>query len=149
MFYFSVFLAFFMFCLSFLESDPLKNCVMKCLGILFMSCYLSLGVHVWYSYFVILIFLSGIFFLLTYFCSMISFNYFYKYYYFFFFFLFFLFFFFFFDFDVFSFFFLDYNFLCIYYDFNYYYVFWIIFVLFLFLVLFSFSFNGGGYMRGL
>nr|ADN52152.1 NADH dehydrogenase subunit 6 [Loa loa] len=147
-FYISIFFAFLFFSLSFLDWDPLKSCIMMCLGILFMSCYISLGVHIWYSYFIILLFLSGIFSLLTYFCSMSNFIFFYNYNYFYLFSFFCLFFLFCFDYDFFSVYF-DFNFLSIYYDFSYYYVFWIIFILFLLLVLVSFNFGSDCFMRGL
>nr|YP_003734889.1 NADH dehydrogenase subunit 6 [Setaria digitata]ACZ44413.1 NADH dehydrogenase subunit 6 [Setaria digitata] len=144
--YVSVLFSVFFFFLSFLDWDPLKSCLMMCVGIIFMGFYVSLGIHSWYSYFIILVFLSGIFSLLTYFCSLCNYNLYVNYYYVYFFFFFF--FVFFFDLD-FCFFYFDYNFVCIYYDFNYYYIFWIIFVLLLLLNLISFSFNGGGFMRGL
>uniref|UniRef100_A0A8R1TNC7 NADH dehydrogenase subunit 6 n=1 Tax=Onchocerca volvulus TaxID=6282 RepID=A0A8R1TNC7_ONCVO len=147
-FYVSVFFAFVFFCLSFLDWDPLKSCVMMCLGVMSMSCYVSLGVHVWYSYFVVLIFFSGIFSLLTYFCSMSNFIFYYNYFFFFSLFLVSFFFVFVVDFD-FSLFFSDFNFLYVCYDFSYYYVFWVVFILFLFLILISFSLNGFGYMRSL
>nr|YP_003875469.1 NADH dehydrogenase subunit 6 [Chandlerella quiscali]ADL39027.1 NADH dehydrogenase subunit 6 [Chandlerella quiscali] len=146
-FYIVVFFSFFLFCLSFLEWDPLKSCIIMCMGIISMSFYVSLGVHVWYSYFIVLLFLSGIFSLLTYFCSLsfcVS-NYNYRYFFFFLFFV--VFFLFFFNYDFVSFF-LDFNFLNIYYVFNFYYIFWIVFILFLLLSLISFSFGNGCYMRG-
>nr|WGC93707.1 NADH dehydrogenase subunit 6 [Mansonella sp.] len=146
--YCSFFISVLMFCFSFLEWDPLKSSVAMCLGILFMSCYVSLGLHVWYSYFIILIFLSGVFSLLTYFCSLSNFssydNYFYLFVVLFFLLLVFVFLF---DFDFF-FCYLDLNFLCVYYDFSYYYVFWIVFILLLFLNLMSFSLGDGSFMRG-
>nr|YP_010481282.1 NADH dehydrogenase subunit 6 [Dipetalonema gracile]UVN17309.1 NADH dehydrogenase subunit 6 [Dipetalonema gracile] len=146
--YFSFFLSFLFFCFSFLDWDPLKSCVMMCFGVLFMSCYVSLGLHVWYSYFIVLIFLSGIFSLLTYFCSICNFVSFYSYYYWFFMVILVFLFLFFFDFD-FCFFLLDFNFFVIYYDFSYYCVFWIVFVLFLLLNLLSFVFCQAVFMRGL
>nr|YP_010837674.1 NADH dehydrogenase subunit 6 [Mansonella sp. 'DEUX']WGC93683.1 NADH dehydrogenase subunit 6 [Mansonella sp. 'DEUX']WGC93695.1 NADH dehydrogenase subunit 6 [Mansonella sp. 'DEUX'] len=149
--YCSFFISMLVFCFSFLEGDPLKSSVLMCLGILFMSCYISLGLHVWYSYFVILVFLSGVFSLLTYFCSLSNFNSYNNYFYLIvvLFFLLFIFYFFF-DYDFFFFCHLDLNFLCIYYDFNYYYIFWIVFVLLLFLSLISFSLSGSLiFMRGL
>nr|BAV81416.1 NADH dehydrogenase subunit 6 [Litomosoides sigmodontis] len=146
--YFSIFLSFLFFCLSFLSTDPLMSCVMMCVGIFFLSCYVSLGLHVWYCYFVVLIFLSGIFSLLTYFCSMCNYGYCLDYRVVFFFLFFCVLFLFFVDLD-FSFFFYNGNFLYIYYDFSYYYVFWIVMVLFLLLLLLSFNFGDGCYMRGL
>nr|WGC93661.1 NADH dehydrogenase subunit 6 [Mansonella perstans] len=149
--YCSFFVSVLMFCFSFLEWDPLKSSVLMCLGILFMSCYISLGLHVWYSYFVILIFLSGVFSLLTYFCSLSNFSDYNNYFYLFVVLIFSLFILvFFFDYDFFFFCHLDFNFLYIYYDFNYYYIFWIVFVLLLFLSLISFSLSSGlVFMRGL
>nr|AFB71302.1 NADH dehydrogenase subunit 6 [Wuchereria bancrofti] len=148
-FYFSFFLSLLFFCLSFLDWDPMKSCISMCLGILFMSCYISLGVHVWYSYFIVLIFLSGIFSLLTYFCSLSGYCYYYNYNYFLFVFIFFCFLFFvFFDYDFFSFN-LGYDFLGICYDFNFYYVFWVVLVLFLLLSLISINLSYGMFMRGL
>nr|YP_010938366.1 NADH dehydrogenase subunit 6 [Mansonella ozzardi]WLE64572.1 NADH dehydrogenase subunit 6 [Mansonella ozzardi]WLV27608.1 NADH dehydrogenase subunit 6 [Mansonella ozzardi]WLW41718.1 NADH dehydrogenase subunit 6 [Mansonella ozzardi]WLW41742.1 NADH dehydrogenase subunit 6 [Mansonella ozzardi]WLW41754.1 NADH dehydrogenase subunit 6 [Mansonella ozzardi] len=147
--YCSFFFSVLMFCFSCLEWNPLKSCVSLCLGILFMSCYISLGLHVWYSYFIILIFLSGVFSLLTYFCSMSNFSYYENYFYIFvMFFVVLLFFLFFFDYDFFSHY-LDFNFLCVYYDFNYYYIFWVISLLLLFLNLISYNLGDKCYMRGL
>lgn len=147
-FYLSIFVSFLFFCLRFLNWDPLKSCVMMCLGVLLMGCYVSLGIHVWYCYFIVLIFISGIFSLLTYFCSISNLCDFRNFYYIFFSFLVCFFFVYYGDFS-FDFFFYDFNFLVIYYDFSYYYVFWIVFVLLLFLRLVSFNFDGSGYMRRL
>lgn len=148
-FYFSFFLSILFFCLSFLDWDPMKSCIMICLGILFISCYISLGVHVWYSYFIVLIFLSGIFSLLTYFCSISGCNYYYNYGYFFVVFIFFCFLFFiFFDYDFFFFNF-DYDFLSICYDFNFYYVFWVVLILFILLSLIRFNLGCDRFIRGL
>lgn len=147
--YFGILLSVIFFFIRFLDSDPLKRCLIICVGILFISCYMSLGIHSWYSYFIVLIFLRGIFSLLTYFCSICNYNMFFSYYYWFIFSLFFVFFCLFFDLDYFCFF-SDANFVIIYYDFNYYYVFWIVFVLLLLLNLIRFSFSGGLiFMRGL
>nr|YP_009679046.1 NADH dehydrogenase subunit 6 [Setaria labiatopapillosa]QDF64274.1 NADH dehydrogenase subunit 6 [Setaria labiatopapillosa] len=148
LFYFSIVFSILFFFLSFLDWDPLKSCLMMCIGIIFMSCYMSLGIHSWYSYFIILIFLSGIFSLLTYFCSLCNYNFYINYYYNFFFLFFCMICLFFFDFDY-SMFYFDNNFIVIYYDFNYYYIFWIVFVLLLLLNLISYSFSGLSYMRSL
>nr|ASS35170.1 NADH dehydrogenase subunit 6 [Thelazia callipaeda] len=143
---FMIFLSFFFFVLMFLEWNYFSSCLMMVLGVICLSCFLSLGVHSWYSYFIILVFLSGILSMLTYFCSLGGFNWSFSYYYFF------LFFFIcfscfgFFDLDFFEFFLSDYFFV-FGYDFNYYYIFWLLLVLFFFLFGLSFSLKGSGCFR--
>nr|QRZ60651.1 NADH dehydrogenase subunit 6 [Spirocerca lupi] len=147
--FFSVFISLLCFCLCFLDGEPLKSCVLFCLGVLFMSIFISLGIHVWYSYFMVLIFLSGVLSLLTYVCGLVNYNLYYNYVFFgvLFFFIFFWYFFFggVFYFDFFS----DFNFLLLYYDINYLFVFWLVIILILLLNFISFNLNGSCCLRGL
>nr|YP_009178988.1 NADH dehydrogenase subunit 6 [Passalurus ambiguus]ALJ93252.1 NADH dehydrogenase subunit 6 [Passalurus ambiguus] len=55
--------------------DPMKCSFFLVLSLLFISPVMSFGVHVWYSYFVCMIFLSGVFVILVYFSSLSSFSY--------------------------------------------------------------------------
>nr|ALM87704.1 NADH dehydrogenase subunit 6 [Aspiculuris tetraptera] len=50
--------------------DPLKCGFFLVLSLIFVVPGLSLGCHVWYSYFICLIFLSGVFVILVYFSSL-------------------------------------------------------------------------------
>lgn len=55
--------------------DPIKCRFFLVLSLLFVSPVISFGVYVWYSYYICLIFLSGIFVILVYFSSLSSYVY--------------------------------------------------------------------------
>nr|YP_011001029.1 NADH dehydrogenase subunit 6 [Mastophorus muris]WPN85865.1 NADH dehydrogenase subunit 6 [Mastophorus muris] len=131
--WFSVFisLVFCFFC--FLEWDAFKSCAFLSLGVLFMSMYVSLGNHVWYSYFMVLIFLSGVLSLLVYLSSLGSYVVVNNYYFWLLFFFFLIFVLVFCDFGNFCFFVSDCNFLVMYYSLNVVYVVWIVLMLILLL----------------
>lgn len=65
-------LIFSLFC--YLSIDPIKSCLYLVLGLLTISPLLSLGLQIWFSYFVCLIFLRGIFVILVYFSSLSKYN---------------------------------------------------------------------------
>nr|WAP90822.1 NADH dehydrogenase subunit 6 [Neofoleyellides sp. XM-2022] len=144
--FFLFLLSFIFFCYSIVEYDPLKSCLNFCLGVLFGSIFVSFGVHSWYSYFIILIFLSGVMSMMVYYCSLCGFSYFYSSYIYFFLFSFFFIFFFTYDFCyVFN----DYNFLVMYYSYNFFYVCWLVFILMLLLVFVSFNLDNDFCLRSL
>lgn len=65
-------LLFSLFC--YLNIDPIKSCLFLILSLLRISFFLSFGLEVWYSYFVCIVFLSGIFVILVYFSSLSKYN---------------------------------------------------------------------------
>nr|AKU36876.1 NADH dehydrogenase subunit 6 [Angiostrongylus costaricensis]BAV82632.1 NADH dehydrogenase subunit 6 [Angiostrongylus costaricensis] len=74
------------FCvLSYVNSDPIKSSFFLVFSMLFCMPVMSFVSYVWYSYFVCMLFLSGIFVILVYFSSLSSFVDFNVYYWFFFF----------------------------------------------------------------
>lgn len=72
-------LIFRLFC--YLNIDPIKSCLFLILSLLSISSLLSFGTQIWFSYFVCIIFLRGIFVILVYFSSLSKYN-FYKFKYF-------------------------------------------------------------------
>lgn len=64
-----VFLSLFISLLCYLSIDPIKSCLYLVLSLILLTPYLSLINEVWYSYFICIIFLSGIFVILVYFTS--------------------------------------------------------------------------------
>ena len=62
-----VFLSLFISLLCYLSIDPIKSCLYLVLSLILLTPYLSLINEVWYSYFICMIFLRGIFVILVYF----------------------------------------------------------------------------------
>src|SRR5690606_23092515 len=62
--------------LCYLNIDPIKSCLYLVFSLIFISPLVSFGFQVWYSYFICLIFLSGIFVILVYFSSLSKYNFF-------------------------------------------------------------------------
>nr|AJF94002.1 NADH dehydrogenase subunit 6 [Halicephalobus gingivalis] len=62
--------------LCYLNIDPMKSCLYLVFSLIFISPFLSFGLQIWYSYFICLIFLSGIFVILVYFSSLSKYNFF-------------------------------------------------------------------------
>ena len=62
-----VFLSLFISLLCYLSIDPIKSCLYLVLSLILLTPYLSLINEVWYSYFICIIFLRGIFVILVYF----------------------------------------------------------------------------------
>nr|ARV88270.1 NADH dehydrogenase subunit 6 [Caenorhabditis sp.] len=60
--------------LSYISIDPMKSSFFLILSLLFTMPILSFGMHIWFSYFVCLLFLSGIFVILVYFSSISKIN---------------------------------------------------------------------------
>jgi hypothetical protein len=60
--------------LCYLRIDPIKSCLYLVLSLILVSPLISLGVQVWFSYFVCLVFLRGIFVILVYFSSLSKYN---------------------------------------------------------------------------
>ena len=58
----------------YLNIDPIKSCLFLVISLIFIRPLISLGKQVWFSYFVCLIFLSGIFVILVYFSSLSKYN---------------------------------------------------------------------------
>nr|YP_009229280.1 NADH dehydrogenase subunit 6 [Allodiplogaster sudhausi]ALT06543.1 NADH dehydrogenase subunit 6 [Allodiplogaster sudhausi] len=64
------------FCsLSFFNKDPMKSMLFLIFALMLSMGNMSFSMHIWYSYFVSLLFLSGIFVILVYFSSLSKFNY--------------------------------------------------------------------------
>lgn len=63
--------------LFYLSIDPLKGRMYLVVSLIFISFILSFGLCVWYSYFVCLVFLSGVFIIMVYFSRLSNFNFFY------------------------------------------------------------------------
>ena len=64
-----IILSLFVSLLCYLSIDPIKSCLYLVLSLILLTPYLSIINEVWYSYFVCIIFLSGIFVILVYFTS--------------------------------------------------------------------------------
>nr|YP_011004208.1 NADH dehydrogenase subunit 6 [Metathelazia capsulata]WPS93543.1 NADH dehydrogenase subunit 6 [Metathelazia capsulata] len=147
MMYFFIFFSIFFCCLCFLEKEVMMSSLYLTLAVLSFCPLISLGFHSWYSYFIVLVFLSGVLSLLVYLCSIMDFNYSFSFFYYNFFFSFFW------SFFYFSFLSYDYylvfdtDFYVIFMDFNYYYMFWIVFVLSLFLNFVSYFLSMKGCLR--
>nr|YP_009059434.1 NADH dehydrogenase subunit 6 [Philometroides sanguineus]AIN37101.1 NADH dehydrogenase subunit 6 [Philometroides sanguineus] len=60
--------------MSFLSSDPMKSALSLVGSLLFLLPTISCSLHVWYSYYICLLFLSGIFVVIVYFSSLSSFS---------------------------------------------------------------------------
>lgn len=131
-------LIFSLFC--YLNIDPMKRCLFLILSLLSLSPFLSFGNEIWFSYFVCIVFLSGIFVILVYFSSLSKYN------------------FFVFSFRIFIFFGLFFFPLFIYNSFNlklfrlYYlnyifYFYWVVFSLFIFINFTSYFLNFSGALR--
>nr|YP_009550275.1 NADH dehydrogenase subunit 6 [Heterorhabditis indica]YP_817449.1 NADH dehydrogenase subunit 6 [Heterorhabditis bacteriophora]ABJ80693.1 NADH dehydrogenase subunit 6 [Heterorhabditis bacteriophora]AZU95934.1 NADH dehydrogenase subunit 6 [Heterorhabditis bacteriophora]QAA11079.1 NADH dehydrogenase subunit 6 [Heterorhabditis indica]QAA11091.1 NADH dehydrogenase subunit 6 [Heterorhabditis bacteriophora] len=56
--------------LSYLNFDPMKSSFFLVFSLIFSTPLMSFGMHVWFSYFVCLLFLSGVFVILVYFSSL-------------------------------------------------------------------------------
>nr|BAV81441.1 NADH dehydrogenase subunit 6 [Syphacia muris] len=65
----------FMCVMFYLSLDPMKCSFFLVLSLCLIMPGLSLGLHFWYSYYVCLIFLSGVFVILVYFSSLSKFSY--------------------------------------------------------------------------
>ena len=62
-----------LFCLlSYLNGDPIKSCFFLIFSMLFCMPVMSLVSYSWYSYFICMLFLSGVFVILVYFSSLSS-----------------------------------------------------------------------------
>nr|WAX01711.1 NADH dehydrogenase subunit 6 [Philometra sp. HZ-2022] len=59
--------------LSFLSLDPMKSALALVGSLMFLLPVISQSLHVWYSYYICLLFLSGIFVVIVYFSSLSSF----------------------------------------------------------------------------
>lgn len=68
-----IFLSLFFCCVSFSSIDPLKRSLYLVLSLLCISPIISFFSYVWFSYFICLIFLSGVFVIVVYFSSIIKF----------------------------------------------------------------------------
>nr|AVV66506.1 NADH dehydrogenase subunit 6 [Cooperia oncophora] len=60
--------------MSYMSLDPMKSSFFLILSMLLLMPCVSFGVNVWFSYFISLLFLSGIFVILVYFSSLSSFS---------------------------------------------------------------------------
>ena len=60
--------------LCYLSVDPIKSCLYLVLSLILATPYLSLVNETWFSYFVCIVFLRGIFVILVYFTSMSKYN---------------------------------------------------------------------------
>lgn len=60
--------------LMYLNIDPLKSCLFLIRFLIFYLIFLSLNSHIWYSYFICLIFVRGILAILVYFTSLSNLN---------------------------------------------------------------------------
>lgn len=61
--------------MCYLRVDPIKSCLYLVLSLILISPVISLGIQIWYRYFVSLVFLRGIFVILVYFTRISSYNY--------------------------------------------------------------------------
>nr|YP_003434082.1 NADH dehydrogenase subunit 6 [Teladorsagia circumcincta]ACX85205.1 NADH dehydrogenase subunit 6 [Teladorsagia circumcincta] len=61
-------------CASYINMDPMKSSFYLILSMLMLMPMVSFGVNIWFSYFISLLFLSGIFVILVYFSSLSSFS---------------------------------------------------------------------------
>lgn len=60
--------------ICYLNIDPIKSCLFLVISLIFVRPLISLGVQIWFRYFVCLIFLRGIFVILVYFSSLSKYN---------------------------------------------------------------------------
>nr|ACX85121.1 NADH dehydrogenase subunit 6 [Cooperia oncophora] len=60
--------------MSYMSLDPMKSSFFLILSMLLLMPCMSFGVNIWFSYFISLLFLSGIFVILVYFSSLSSFS---------------------------------------------------------------------------
>nr|YP_009176854.1 NADH dehydrogenase subunit 6 [Strongyloides venezuelensis]BAT21225.1 NADH dehydrogenase subunit 6 [Strongyloides venezuelensis] len=65
-----LFLSLFICSLSYYNMDPLKSCLLLVLSLLVVLPVISYSNYLWYSYFVCMLFLSGIFVVMVYFSSL-------------------------------------------------------------------------------
>nr|YP_009186368.1 NADH dehydrogenase subunit 6 [Strongyloides ratti]BAT21196.1 NADH dehydrogenase subunit 6 [Strongyloides ratti] len=70
--FFSVLFCYF----SFLSMDPMKSVFFLVISLVFLVVLISFGGYVWFSYFICMIFLSGVFVIIVYFSSLSNFFYF-------------------------------------------------------------------------
>nr|YP_001905896.1 NADH dehydrogenase subunit 6 [Toxocara canis]ACF06383.1 NADH dehydrogenase subunit 6 [Toxocara canis]CAL69965.1 NADH dehydrogenase subunit 6 [Toxocara canis] len=63
-------LAIFSCALSYVNLDPMKSCFFLIFSLLMVMPLISFFLHVWFAYFICLLFLSGIFVILVYFSSL-------------------------------------------------------------------------------
>nr|YP_010705377.1 NADH dehydrogenase subunit 6 [Rhabdias kafunata]WCQ82425.1 NADH dehydrogenase subunit 6 [Rhabdias kafunata] len=68
------FLAVFGGVISYMNIDPMKSSFFLICSLLFSMPIISFGLHIWFSYFICLLFLSGIFVILVYFSSLSKFS---------------------------------------------------------------------------
>nr|AEK49080.1 NADH dehydrogenase subunit 6 [Contracaecum osculatum A sensu Nascetti et al. (1993)]AEK49081.1 NADH dehydrogenase subunit 6 [Contracaecum osculatum A sensu Nascetti et al. (1993)]AEK49082.1 NADH dehydrogenase subunit 6 [Contracaecum osculatum A sensu Nascetti et al. (1993)]AEK49083.1 NADH dehydrogenase subunit 6 [Contracaecum osculatum A sensu Nascetti et al. (1993)]AEK49084.1 NADH dehydrogenase subunit 6 [Contracaecum osculatum A sensu Nascetti et al. (1993)] len=61
--------------MSYINLDPMKSCFFLIFSLLMIMPLISFFLHVWFSYFICLLFLSGIFVILVYFSSLSKVNY--------------------------------------------------------------------------
>nr|ARV88366.1 NADH dehydrogenase subunit 6 [Caenorhabditis sp. 38 MB-2015] len=71
---FFFFLAIFSSIISYMNIDPMKSSFFLIFSLLFSMPLLSMSMHIWFSYFICLLFLSGIFVILVYFSSLSKIN---------------------------------------------------------------------------
>nr|YP_009312574.1 NADH dehydrogenase subunit 6 [Contracaecum ogmorhini sensu lato Australia]YP_009312586.1 NADH dehydrogenase subunit 6 [Contracaecum ogmorhini sensu lato South Africa]YP_009312598.1 NADH dehydrogenase subunit 6 [Contracaecum ogmorhini sensu lato Pacific Canada]AOV63336.1 NADH dehydrogenase subunit 6 [Contracaecum ogmorhini sensu lato Australia]AOV63348.1 NADH dehydrogenase subunit 6 [Contracaecum ogmorhini sensu lato South Africa]AOV63360.1 NADH dehydrogenase subunit 6 [Contracaecum ogmorhin len=64
------FLAVFSCVMSYINLDPMKSCFFLIFSLIMAMPLISFFLHVWFSYFICLLFLSGIFVILVYFSSL-------------------------------------------------------------------------------
>lgn len=69
-----LFLRLFLSFLCYLRVDPIKSCLFLVLSLLVLSPFISFGIQIWYSYFICIIFLRGIFVILVYFTRISKYN---------------------------------------------------------------------------
>lgn len=62
--------------ICYLSIDPIKSCLYLVLSLILVTPYISLINEIWYSYFICIVFLRGIFVILVYFTSMSKYNFF-------------------------------------------------------------------------
>nr|ACB06088.1 NADH dehydrogenase subunit 6 [Caenorhabditis sinica] len=60
--------------ISYMNIDPMKSSFFLIFSLLFSMPIISMSVHIWFSYFICLLFLSGIFVILVYFSSLSKIN---------------------------------------------------------------------------
>nr|YP_009391005.1 NADH dehydrogenase subunit 6 [Caenorhabditis angaria]ARV88258.1 NADH dehydrogenase subunit 6 [Caenorhabditis angaria] len=67
-------LAIFSSVISYMNIDPMKSSFFLIFSLLFSMPLISMSMHIWFSYFICLLFLSGIFVILVYFSSLSKIN---------------------------------------------------------------------------
>nr|AJL34387.1 NADH dehydrogenase subunit 6 [Caenorhabditis nigoni] len=67
-------LAIFSSIISYMNIDPMKSSFFLIFSLLFSMPIISMSMHIWFSYFICLLFLSGIFVILVYFSSLSKIN---------------------------------------------------------------------------